>query len=415
MSSKFISSVIKLAGGTAGAQGIYLISLPLLTRLYSPEDFGVLAVFTSLVAVCLVIGTARYEDAIIACRNIKTAHYLVGLIHRLSLISSFVVMISGIIYTLFFSKDIYSGLILSFSIALSLFLNSTYLSIYYLNNKLSNYNVMTKGKLIAAVTTAGVSILFGYLPAISSEGLIFGILAGLLVNNIYLRRYGADILLRSKQIQVRDLYAVARLFSHFPRYLIVSSFIDRLSSQLHVLVFSHFFGDKVAGSIGLHNRVVSLPISIIGRSIGDVFKRTASECLKERGSCIREFTKVTFVLFSIASPITFVLYYFAPILFVFIFGPEWEQAGEFSSILAFNFLFAFVVSPVSCLIYLESNQKYDLILQSILFVMLTLGMGFSVYSKDLMLALYSYSGAYIIKYIVEFSICFNIAKGNGKE
>lgn len=414
MSNHFIRSVIKLAGGTAGAQGIYLLSLPLLTRLYTPEDFGVLAIFTSLVAVCLVIGTGRYEDAIIACRTIKTAYSLVELIHRISLVASCVVMFSGFVYTLFFFENIYLGIVLSFSVALSLFLNSTYLSIYYLNNKLSNYNVMTKGKLIAAITTAAVSICFGYLTPIKSEGLVFGVLAGLLVNNWYLRHYGVNLSLYSKITKVGYLYAVAKLFRHFPRYLIFSSFIDRLSSQFHVIIFSSFFGAKTAGSIGLHNRVISLPIGIVGRSIGDVFKRTASECLKVKGNCINEFTKVTCVLLCIASPITFVLFYFSPFLFVFIFGPEWKQAGEFSSILAFNFLFAFVVSPISCLIYLENNQKYDLILQSFLFMMLILGMGFSVYSKDLMLALYSYSGAYIIKYIVEFSICLNIAKGCGR-
>ena len=60
----FARGVSVLVGGTAGAQVLLVLAAPLLTRLYSPEDFGLLAVYASLLALIGVISSLRYELAI---------------------------------------------------------------------------------------------------------------------------------------------------------------------------------------------------------------------------------------------------------------------------------------------------------------------------------------------------------------
>ena len=62
--SAFARGVGVLVGGTAGAQLISVLAAPLLTRLYSPEAFGILAAFSAILALCLVAAAGRYELAI---------------------------------------------------------------------------------------------------------------------------------------------------------------------------------------------------------------------------------------------------------------------------------------------------------------------------------------------------------------
>lgn len=60
----FVRNVAVLAGGTAAGQAIVVLASPVLTRLYTPEDFGVLAVYASLLCVLSTVATLRYELAI---------------------------------------------------------------------------------------------------------------------------------------------------------------------------------------------------------------------------------------------------------------------------------------------------------------------------------------------------------------
>ena len=62
--NKALTSVLLLLGGTAGSQFLLILASPLLTRLYEPDQFGVLALFVSLIGLLSVIASARYELAI---------------------------------------------------------------------------------------------------------------------------------------------------------------------------------------------------------------------------------------------------------------------------------------------------------------------------------------------------------------
>ena len=408
--SHFINSVITLAGGTASAQLIYLISLPILSRLYTPDSFGYMAIFSSIVAITNVIATGRYEEAIIACKTNKIANVLALLIYRLSIVIALSSLFLGLLYFFVMGRNNTSLLVAVLGAPIGIFLNANYLSFYYLNNKLQNYKIMTRGRVWGATSTSFVSVLLGMNDIFKDSGLILGIICGLFINYYYLKlrttNYDRD------KFTEKQILAVAKLFKRFPKILVFSSFLDRLGSQFHVMVFSSFFSAEATGSLALHNRVVSLPIVIIARSIGDVFKRKASDSLNSHGMCLSEFKKAVTILAIVAAPISIILFFFGPILFVIVFGDEWKQAGEISSILAFNFFLAFVVSPISSLIYLGKNQKFDIFIQMLLLFLLVSKMGYCVLVKNLMFAVYLCAVSYCLKYLMEFFVCWRIASGS---
>ena len=61
------------------AQVLPVVLAPILTRLYSPNDFGVLAVYSSLLAMSLNFASFRYEFAIPIAEDNRTAIVLVAL------------------------------------------------------------------------------------------------------------------------------------------------------------------------------------------------------------------------------------------------------------------------------------------------------------------------------------------------
>ena len=411
MSKYFIRQVKLLAGGTALAQIINLISLPILTRIYSPSDFGIYALFISITSILGVFSTFKYENSIIAVDNDKEAYKSVYLIIKLSILSATIITCLFLLlsFTLNLNFQQHSSLILPCFFAI--IFGAIYQALYYWNNRAQQYEIMTKGKVIASILVASFSISYGYFFN-SFEGLLWGTVLGLLVNLIYLLVKGQSIVAGYLYPNNSILISHARELIRFPKFLIFSSFLDRLSSQLHIMMFTKYFGASVSGAIGIHNRVIGLPTTIIGNAVGDVFKRKASELLRDKGECIELLYKTSLGLLFIALPIAVILYLYAPVLFVLVLGEEWLQAGEFSQILAINFLFAFIVSPISTLIYLGNNQRFDLYIQMLLIIMLAIGMSYAVYTLNLMNALYAYSWSYIIKYSVEFLICVSIAKGN---
>ena len=78
-SSSFTTDVLKLVTGTTFAQVITILASPLLTRLYGPEAFGFLALFTSITSIIGVIACMRYEMAIMLPKTDEEAANLLGL------------------------------------------------------------------------------------------------------------------------------------------------------------------------------------------------------------------------------------------------------------------------------------------------------------------------------------------------
>ena len=98
--SPFASDILKLVSGTAFAQIITILASPILTRLYSPEAFGFLAIFISITSIVGVIACMRYELAIMLPKSDEKAANLLAL----CLLS--VVAISGLtVPALYFGSD----------------------------------------------------------------------------------------------------------------------------------------------------------------------------------------------------------------------------------------------------------------------------------------------------------------------
>ncbi|MFY0640152.1 MAG: oligosaccharide flippase family protein [Bermanella sp.] len=409
-SNIFFRQVLTLAGGTAAAQLINLVILPLLTRLYTPNDFGAFALMTATSAILGVFIGMRFENSIIAVKTDGEALQGTYAIMSLAAVTSAsLVVIWAIINTVIDLSDKYM-LIGYLSISFT-FISCCVQAVYFLCNRASLYRIMTQGRIYAAISLAVITLVWGgYLK--NFWGLLLGSFVSMLINFIYLwlksrrARHSIQLLQSNKWQYLKDNI-------RFPKYLVASSLIDRSSSQGYLILFTRLYGETVTGSLSLYNKVAGLPSVLIGSAIGDVFKRNASERLRagEYNECKRLVLRTAGILSVIAFIPFILLLFYAPLIFEFVFGSQWRQAGEFARLLAPVFILGFVVSPISSLIYLEDNQKYDLYLQSALLILLVAGIGLAYVYGDVYSAVMAYAFSYCLKYCFEFSICWKIASG----
>ncbi len=412
ISSEFKRNVLTLATGTATAQTINIAILPVLTRLYSKTDFGIFTVYLSIVSIVAVLSTGRYEFAILSAQEEEEAWSTVWLIGYISLATALITLV-GVEALRFIS---YSKLGNQFShlfivlLSLSLAVSAIYQAVYYWCNRKKQYRSLASNRVFGSIMFAMASGVLGYI-GIGGIGLIVGSCLGQLTNMVLLI---LTILKEENNIKRPSWVSIRKTalrYINFPKFLIPSGFLDRLSSQLHIFILSSLFGMEVVGSLGLYQKVVSVPTQIVGNAISDVFKQRASANLIANKECRVVFDKMATTLFTIGLIPFLILFSLSPLLFKFVFGAQWYKAGEYSQIMSFMFIFGFVVSPASSLIYIAEKQRYDLMLQIFLIIIATLALftGYKVGNEKTAIAFFVL--AYCIKYIIEFFISRKISRG----
>ena len=215
----FVKNVSMLVGGTAFAQLITIILLPVLTRLYSPEDFGVLAVYLSFVALISVVSCLRLEIAIPIPKEDKDAVAL----FVLSLGSVVMITLLTAVGTILFSKPIdqatqgkLEGYV--WLIPLSVFFSGIYAALQYWATRKKAFSLVAKTRLSQAIGGSSTQIGFGY-AGLAPLGLLIGQLVSMGAGIIGLSRYFAknnSPLLRN--ITVSQLKSVFKQYDRFPKY-----------------------------------------------------------------------------------------------------------------------------------------------------------------------------------------------------
>ncbi|MFW5781773.1 MAG: lipopolysaccharide biosynthesis protein, partial [Candidatus Muiribacteriaceae bacterium] len=91
--SELSRNVLTLMSGTTLAQVIAVISTPVLTRIYTPVEFGTFAFLMSVTAILTVIVTGRYELAVMLPSGNKKASDLVWLSIMIAFIFSCIILL----------------------------------------------------------------------------------------------------------------------------------------------------------------------------------------------------------------------------------------------------------------------------------------------------------------------------------
>lgn len=412
--SEFFRNVATLFTGTALAQIIPLIITPILTRIYTPSDYGVLAVFVAFTSLSAVVVTLRYDTAILLPADEDHAMALTILcgfcvLFFAALISLLILIFHNQITQILKHPAITTWVYL---VPLSIVFIGWSSAINYWLNRHKQYRKLAINRVSVALITAIASLAFGF-AGFGYAGLILALIIGQFVALSMLFVWAwHDVCGGFRRMKRLQFEKVAFSYKKFPLFALPSDAVNVLSQQIPILMLSRFFGSNIVGYFSFSQKILGMPLNIMSQSVSDVFKQRASADYSRFGNCRDIFNKTSKILSALSIVPLIIIFLFAPIIFRIIFGEAWEQAGHYTRYLAPLYIFRFIVSPLSYVFYIANRQDADLLGQIVLLFVSVGSMIFGIYMKNPDAAIITFSCGYILVYCFYFLGARNLSKGS---
>ncbi len=402
--SEFYKNVITLVGGSTIATAIPVIITPILSRLFTPDEFGALAVFISLTLILSSFSTGRFELAILLPKNESRANYLV----LLSIITSFLLCVIFLIIIIIF--DDWIALTLNFEGQLPrVFIYLVPFTVFMLSlTQVFNYQLIRKKRfkaisgsnVVKTASVPGVQLsLYNYSSSGLASGFIFGSTFGTLVFGYFALKKTTLFSQRYKKSLFKKL---ALLYSDFPKYSAPHSFTNTTSSNLPQLLLSSFFTPAVTGAYAFSTRICFTPIRLLSASVHQVFSQSISEQYNQ-GKNIYPTTLKAIKQIALVGIIPFlILLAFSPQIFGFVFGEEWIEAGVYSQILAPYLYLVFVLTPITFIPMLLNRQRKAFVIDIcyLLLRAIALLIGSMFFDAIIAISLFSLVGFFVQLYVL---------------
>ena len=395
----FARGVSLLVGGTVGAQVLTVLAAPLLTRLYSSEDFGLLSVYTSLLALIGVISSLRYELAIPLpeddgeAANIAVLSLIfVGLNTLLTCI--IVLLLRQPVIDLLGVPALNSYLWL---LPVGVMLSGAYKVFNYWSVRTKRFSTIAGTNLHQVLASLSIQLAAFKLGGIA---LLFGQVASQSVGTTSL---GRSALKNAgfRQVSWGGIVLGAKRYRQFPILSTWGGLIDVASTKLPLLVVSGIFGVSEAGFLSIAERILQMPASLLGRAISQVFLSGAADA-NRKGELKLLVQKVSSNLIHIGLPPAVLIFLTGPDLFSFIFGDNWRQAGEFARWMTPWIYLQFISSPLSVVYLATEKIAQSVMWQTTLFIVNISALFIGVFINEVLATVMILSAANTACYIILF-------------
>lgn len=330
-SKGLVRSVGVLASGTAAAQVITLLSAPILTRLYTPDQFGVLSIYIAIVGIVGAASTLRFELVVPLPRHDGLAANAMALtlfcVLATSLVSAAILFLLADYIAAWLGYDELPSF--SFLVPLGILAIGTYTGLSNWAVRQRAFPVIARTKLLQAVSQSGIQIASAFTP-FATFGLVLGNLLGQSMGiGSFVRTFH-----RRDRAVLRDLSwkKIRFLAAHhwkFPAFSLPASVAFSASQHLPAVVLFSMFGPASSGFYLLAQRVGMLPASLLGNAISQSIYRNLADNRKSP-KAIGNAAKVPVLVTAglLISPAALVAV-FAPLVVGVAFGAAWEEAGHY--------------------------------------------------------------------------------------
>lgn len=415
----FLKNVLLLAGGTAIAQIIMIVSSPIVSRLYSPEEIGVLTVYTSILSMLAAFATLRFELAIpIAEDDIGAVNVLALCVTSVLVVSAVVLAIalvfSNPIVKLFNAEQLEPFLWL---LSIGVFGIGLYTTTMHWAIRKKAFKDITRTKIIQGIAKSSTQIGLG-LVGLGPLGLVIGEILG---QAFGIRALSKSLLKRDRKllgkINLRSMKLMSIRYRKFPLISSWSTLLNTAGLQIPVLILSALYGAEVTGSFGFAKKIISLPLALIGVAISQVFFSEGASLSKEDPEKLLKLTTNTSKrLLFLGLLVAAIIIPFGPSIFAFVFGDAWREAGVYSQILSIMLMIRFAVNPISQVLSIIEKQGTQFLLD--LLRVLAIVAAFYI-SKLLgftpLAAVVAYTVAMIIIYAITYLIIIRSLKQKVKD
>jgi len=367
--SEFGKNVLTLMTGTVVAQAIPIAISPILTRIYSPEDFGLLALFLAILSLFSVGVNAGYEKAVMLPTKEEDAINLfaLGILINIGISLTLLVVIllfNDSITKMLGNNDISMWL---YFIPLTLFFTGLFNILNSYNNRKKYYKDIADATVVKSFVMAIIQVGVGFLKA-GATGLISGLIISQFFANMRLFKNIISDKTLLLSITKKRMVSLAKFYKKFPQFSLPSALANVLSGHLSNILISIFYSVATLGYYSIVQRMLGIPSALIGQSIGQVYYEEGVREKNRTGKAEEVFHNTLKKLVLLGLPIFVVLFFVIEDLFAFVFGEEWRLAGSYAKVVVPMFFIRFVVSSLSATYDMFGYLRVELIWQIVLLV-----------------------------------------------
>lgn len=414
--SEYLKHFSVLVSGTVIAQAIPTLFYPVLSRLFSPSDFGTAATLTQMSSILCVFATCKYETNILTSKDKKEAFSLVCLIIGIS-----VVFLVSSLLVLLFTRTLLTELLNDDKISTYFYVpivSSLAIVVYQCFNEWcvreGYFKNLSLNKVINTASLSIVETFFGITRIINGAGLYVGDMIGRCVSALscsfwFSRKEKTNV--KSYNIRLKDIISAAKEHKDCPKYVMPSQLLNIVGGTLPVFLIGFFYGQKDVGFFSMANMVILAPASVISLAARDVFRQKANGIISAKGECHKLF-KSNFKIIGVASIVIFgILYLLLPSLFELILGKTWVVSAEFGRILMPMVAISFISEVFTSMMIIGNKLNYIFWWQLLYFIVTLASLVAGGLSGNIKILLWYFSIGRMFVYSLNLLLSYNIARG----
>ncbi len=408
-SQKYVRNIRKVFLGTAAAHVITLMALPLLTRLYSVEEFGVLGVYIAFANVGRIVFSLRYDLAIQSSEKESDAFSVFWLGVLASIVFALVAM--AIIH--FFDASYFVGLgelkyLVPWMILVSTF--DGMLGIWINRKKqfkIFAYSRVTRALLIVIFQVFFFKLINGGL------GLLVGVFVGEILTVVLVLAILQMKNMRLEFVSFKSIYCAALKHKDNPLFLLPGHSLNIGVAQLPILLVSSIYGKEAAGYIYMAQRIVSVPGQLISNAIFKVFFSEATSIYRATGAC---YTLAISTLRTAAAPLILLFLAIALgsyFLLDVVLGESWTPAKLVILVYAISEIVPALFHSISAIWFVTNSQRLNLKYQVYRACIVGFALFISTFFEELIYFVLLYAVARAFSYLIFLKKCLHLSKGTG--
>jgi len=354
--------VAALVTGAGAAYGIVAAVSPLLTRLYSPADFGQFQIYVTVFSFAQIVAAWRFDVAVLLPKEERGGVEVAVLGLAAVAITCGVTAIALAVFAetglLRGRLDVLAhyGWILPVAVAGG---GATSVLMQWALRE-GDYRGVSIARITQSSTIAGTQLASAFTPA-AAAGLLLGDAIGRVAGSAALasrswRSHGA----MARQVRIADLQAMLVRYWRFPLISSGAALVNMAGLVLPT-VFLSGFGATPLGWFALVDRLIGAPTTLVGLQISQVYGARAAKLAHDDPRGLSGLFRELLVKLAWLGVLPFgALAIAGPSLFALVFGESWRAAGDYARILALMQYIAFFIWPLMPTLNILEHQHWQL-------------------------------------------------------
>jgi O-antigen/teichoic acid export membrane protein len=390
-----VKNVFTIMSGTAAGQIISLAAAPMLTRLYSPDQYGTAGVFAGIMLMLMPLTTLQYAVSITTAQNEHDSN----IAKRTALSAAVITGCAVALATIAFTPAITAGLnltetpLITWLIPITFWMIATAQVLQATATRTQAFRAMAEANLLTTTTSVTIHLLGFNLGA---TGLAIGHTAGHLANSA--RLLYSQILLKGKErsqhteqsITLRDVLSWGRRHWRLPVFTVPQGLAAHVSSSGLPIIIAITFSSTEAGWFILAYRAVTLPVSLVAQAVSLTFL-SRIRYVHEEGRLSEAVKRVGVTIIQLALPAVGVAVLALPVIVPWVFGKEWSPAGVMAAIMLPAAVTNFLSGVLTNAIFPLKREYVGAVTQGILLAARACAVVVGVRAGDVMVALVLYA------------------------